>query len=41
MEHLIKKSSNTNRVSEKGPLFKINKRDLELLFPTPIKYKLK
>ncbi|MUJ21376.1 hypothetical protein GNP80_04490 [Aliivibrio fischeri] len=40
MDHLIKKSGKTNRVSEKGPLFKINKRDLELLFPTPIKYLL-
>ncbi|OCH58395.1 hypothetical protein A6D98_17185 [Aliivibrio fischeri] len=40
MDHLIKKSGKTNSVSEKGPLFKINKRDLELLFPTPIKYSL-
>ena len=40
MDHLIKKSGKTNRVSEKGPLFKINKRDLELLFPTPIKHSL-
>lgn len=41
MDHLIKRNGKTNRVSEKGPLFKINKRDLDLLFPEPIKYKLK
>ncbi|MEZ9627505.1 MvaI/BcnI family restriction endonuclease [Aliivibrio fischeri] len=40
MDHLIKKNGKTNRVSEKGPLFKINKRDLELLFPSPVIYKL-
>lgn len=40
MDHLIKRNGRTNRVSEKGPLFKINKRDLELLFPTPITYSL-
>jgi len=40
MDHLIKRSGKTNRVSEKGPLFKINKRDLELLFPEPIIYSL-
>ncbi|MGL1921323.1 MAG: MvaI/BcnI family restriction endonuclease [Hyphomicrobiales bacterium] len=40
MDHLIKRSGNTNRVSEKGPLFKINKRDLSLLFPEPTKYTL-
>ena len=37
MDHLIKKNKK-GRVSEKGPLFKINKRDLDLLFPKPIKY---
>lgn len=40
MDHLIKRSGKTNRVSEKGPLFKIDKRNLELLFPKPIKYQL-
>ncbi|WP_258808116.1 MvaI/BcnI family restriction endonuclease [Pseudidiomarina sp. CB1] len=38
MDHLIKRSGKTNRVSEKGPLFKINKTDLNLLFPEPITY---
>lgn len=41
MDHLIKKSGKTNRVSEKGPLFKINKRELDLLFPEPVTYSLK
>ncbi|WP_318437862.1 MvaI/BcnI family restriction endonuclease [Photobacterium leiognathi] len=41
MDHLIKRSGKTNKVSEKGPLFKMNKRDLALLFPAPITYKLK
>lgn len=40
MDHLIKRSGETNRVSEKGPLFKINKRDLDLLFPEPKTYSL-
>ncbi|WP_233980144.1 MvaI/BcnI family restriction endonuclease [Pectobacterium versatile] len=40
MDHLIKKISGTNRVSEKGPLFKINKKDLDLLFPEPKIYVL-
>lgn len=40
MDHLIKRNGKTNRVSEKGPLFKINKRDLDLLFPKPITYQL-
>lgn len=39
MDHLIKKTS-SGKVTEKGPLFKINKRDLELLFPPPVVYKL-
>lgn len=42
MDHLIKrKSGDKPRVSEKGPLFKINKKDLPLLFPSPNKYLLK
>lgn len=40
MDHLIKKSGKTGRVSEKGPLFKMNKKDLELLFPKPVTYEL-
>lgn len=40
MDHLIKKTCNDGKVTEKGPLFKINKRDLELLFPPPVKYSL-
>ncbi len=40
MDHLIKRNGKNNRVSEKGPLFKINKRDLELLFPQPATYLL-
>lgn len=40
MDHLIKKSGKTQRVSEKGPLFKMNKKDLELLFPEPQVYRL-
>ena len=42
MDHLIKRAtvSGKTKVSEKGPLFKIDKRNLELLFPTPIKYSL-
>lgn len=41
MDHLIKKKSlSGNSVSEKGPLFKINKRDLNLLFPEPKFHKL-
>lgn len=40
MDHLIKRSAKTNRVSEKGPLFKMNKRDLDMLFPKPIVYSL-
>jgi|GEM_PF-137896 len=41
MDHLIKRSGKTNKVSEKGPLFKMNKRDLALLFPAPVTYALK
>ncbi|NOQ65542.1 MAG: hypothetical protein GQ582_13610 [Methyloprofundus sp.] len=41
MDHLIKRTGgNKPKVSEKGPLFKIDKRNLELLFPTPKKYSL-
>jgi hypothetical protein len=40
MDHLIKRNGKNNRVSEKGPLFKINKRDLELLFPQPVIHSL-
>lgn len=41
MDHLIKRSGKNNRVSEKGPLFKMNKGDLGLLFPEPQTYKLR
>ncbi len=41
MDHLIKRTGNDGKVTEKGPLFKINKRDLELLFPPPVSYSLK
>lgn len=41
MDHLIKKKKGpAGRVNEKGPLFKINKKDLPLLFPEPVKYSL-
>lgn len=40
MDHLIKRSGKTNKVSEKGPLFKMNKRDLDLLFPESVFYSL-
>lgn len=40
MDHLIKRNDKTSKVSEKGPLFKINKKNLELLFPKPVEYKL-
>ncbi|MGD1485392.1 MvaI/BcnI family restriction endonuclease [Vibrio harveyi] len=39
MDHLIKENTK-GRVSEKGPLFKINQRDLQLLFPEPVSYEL-
>jgi hypothetical protein len=39
MDHLIKrKGGDKPKVSEKGPLFKMNKKDLSLLFPAPVKY---
>ena len=41
MDHLIKRTGGSKlKVSEKGPLFKIEKRDLSLLFPSPQKYSL-
>lgn len=41
MDHLIKRTAGAKpRVSEKGPLFKMNKRDLALLFPDPVEYSL-
>ncbi|MFD2165144.1 MvaI/BcnI family restriction endonuclease [Thalassotalea euphylliae] len=40
MDHLIKRRAKDGRVSEKGPLFKINKKDLSLLFPEPETYSL-
>ncbi|WP_253821257.1 MvaI/BcnI family restriction endonuclease [Vibrio rotiferianus] len=40
MDHLIKRSGKTGRVSEKGPLFKMDKKNLSLLFPEPSKYDL-
>lgn len=40
LDHLIKRNSK-DTVTEKGPLFKMNKRDLSLLFPTPRKHVLK
>ena len=42
MDHLIKrKGGNKPTVSEKGPLFKIDKRNLAFLFPEPKVYVLK
>ena len=41
MDHLIKRSAGAKpKVTEKGPLFKIDKRNLSLLFPDPIEYSL-
>jgi len=40
MDHLIKRRGTDGRVSEKGPLFKINKKDLSLIFPEPTTYSL-
>lgn len=39
VDHLIKRGSR-GKVTEKGPLFKINPSDLGMLFPTPITYTL-
>ncbi|MGR5286880.1 MvaI/BcnI family restriction endonuclease [Vibrio maritimus] len=41
MDHLIKRDGSNNKVTEKGPLFKIDKKNLDLLFPTPVLYSLK
>jgi hypothetical protein len=41
MDHLIKRKGGLKpTVTEKGPLFKLNKKDLVLLFPEPKKYNL-
>jgi hypothetical protein len=41
MDHLIKRSGSAKpKVTEKGPLFKIHKSNLDLLFPSRIKYHL-
>jgi hypothetical protein len=40
MDHLIKRRAKDGSVSEKGPLFKMNKKDLSLLFPEPVEYVL-
>lgn len=40
MDHLIKRNATNGRISEKGPLFKIDKRNLNLLFPEPVRYVL-
>jgi hypothetical protein len=41
MDHLIKRIGGKSAAAEKGPLFKINKRDLSFLFPDPKTYLLK
>lgn len=40
MDHLIKRKNKTGAAAEKGPLFKINPRNLILLFPEQKEYKL-
>lgn len=41
MDHLIKRKGGPKpKISEKGPLFKIDKKNLGLLFPKPIQYNL-
>jgi len=40
MDHLIKKRGSDGKVSEKGPLFKMDKKNLGLLFPDPVTYSL-
>jgi hypothetical protein len=41
MDHLIKRTGGTKpKLVEKGPIFKIQKRDLSFLFPSPEKYSL-
>ena len=39
MDHLIKRNK-AGRVSERGPLFKIDSRALKMLFPPSLSYKL-
>lgn len=38
MDHLIKSTLESKKTSEKGPLFKIHKSNLDLLFPSKVKY---
>ena len=38
MDHLIKIKGGETNAHEKGPLFKIDKRNLSLLFPEPVEY---
>lgn len=40
MDHLIKRKSGTGSAAEKGPLFKINPKHLNLLFPEQKEYQL-
>ena len=41
MDHLIKKTGGKKpKIKERGPLFKIKKTDLPLLFPNPVEYSL-
>lgn len=40
MDHLIKRTPNGKSAREKGPLFKIDKKNLGLLFPEPVTYSL-
>lgn len=40
MDHLIKRKDGTGNAAEKGPLFKINPKHLNLLFPEQKEYKL-
>lgn len=40
MDHLIKRKNGTGNAAEKGPLFKINPKHLELLFPEQKEYVL-
>lgn len=41
MDHLIKRKSGATSATEKGPLFKIRKADLECLFPTPVVHRFR
>ncbi|QSB54970.1 MvaI/BcnI restriction endonuclease family protein [Acinetobacter calcoaceticus] len=40
MDHLIKRKNGTGNATEKGPLFKINPKHLDLLFPEQKEYSL-